>query len=84
MKLSLIVIKFLFIGALFIVSTQNLYLSDSDDFDKFVGIYTSWLSNLFDNAKAITGYVVKSEWLPNDSTDIGSKVLRNSGLFGDS
>ena len=83
MKISLILLKFLFIGALFIVSTHNFHLSDKDDFDSFVSLYKVWVSSLFDNMKDISGYIVKSEWLPGDRTEISFELVRDSGIFKD-
>lgn len=68
MKISLIIIKFLFIGALFIIASQHLYLSVADDRTTFLNSFYDWLSNLFDNSWQIVGYVAKSEWLPQNST----------------
>lgn len=61
---------FLIIGALFIISNQNLALSDGDNFAKFRVSYYSWFSHIFDNGKNIAGYVVKSEWLPSENQGI--------------
>ena len=69
MKLYLILIKFLFLGALFIVSNNHLYLSHQEDFTTFGNMYYSWMSTLFDHAKQITFFVVKSEWLPNENNE---------------
>ncbi len=71
MKVSLIVLKLLFLGALFIVSNHELYLKDSGDRDTFVSMYSSWLSVLFEQGLEITSYVVKFEWLPINETQIG-------------
>ena len=70
MKVSLIVLKLLFLGALFIVSNHELYLKDSGDRDTFVSMYSSWLSVLFEQGLEITSYVVKFEWLPINETQI--------------
>ena len=67
MKIILLILKFLFIGALFIVSNHNLYLSDSGDFETFKEMYIFWLDSLFDSFSDITGYVVQSDWLPQES-----------------
>ena len=61
MKLWMILVKFLFIGGLFLVSNHNLYLNDDADLDK---LYTSWLSQLYSQTGEIVGYVTNSEWLP--------------------
>jgi len=58
------------VGALFIVSNQTLYLQESEDMSQFITLYQSWLSNIFDNALEITGYVTRSEWLPQSQGDI--------------
>ena len=64
MKISLIVLKLLFLGALFIVSNHELYLKDADDRGTFMNMYSSWLSVLFEQGIEVTSYVVKFEWLP--------------------
>ena len=64
MKLTIILIKFFFISALFIVSNNNLHLAVDSERQTFFDISVSWLHELFDNTKALAGYVVKSEWLP--------------------
>ena len=67
MKLSIIILKFLFIGALFIISNENLALHNPDSREIFYQHYFSWLSTIFDHAKQITGYVVNSGWLPGEN-----------------
>jgi hypothetical protein len=66
MKVSLIIIKFLLIGALFIVSNKNLYLSHQEDLNTFFDLYYSWLGTLYTHAMQISGYVVDVEWLPKN------------------
>ena len=76
MKLWIIVVKFLFFGALFIVSNQNLYLSENEDMNAFLNFYYSWLNNLYTHVQDITGYVVNSEWLPvANSTVEGFEIV---------
>lgn len=67
MKLIIILIKFFFVGTLFIVSNNNLHLGIDSERQAFFDISLSWLHELFDNVKDLTGYVVNSEWLPNAS-----------------
>jgi len=68
MKVSLIVLKLLFLGALFIISNQELYLKDTSDRDTFLNLYSSWLNTLFEQGLKVTSYVVKFEWLPINET----------------
>lgn len=67
MKLILILIKVFVIGALLIISNQNLSISDSSNREYFINEYTSWVSNLFEKGLSITSYVIKNEWLPETS-----------------
>jgi len=64
MRTLFIILIFLALGAFFIISNHNLHIGAKAEFEKFSGLYYSWLSGLFDNAKDITGYVIKSDWLP--------------------
>jgi hypothetical protein len=79
MKIPIIIIKFFFIGALFIVSNNNLHLQNHDDFSSFGNIYYNWLSSIFDHSKTIVGYVAEADWLPplNDSS-AAAKVLNTT------
>jgi len=65
MRIRVLILLFLLVGAFFIVSNNDLHLNSKYDLQKFVGLYYSWLSGLFDNLKVITGYVIKSDWLPS-------------------
>jgi hypothetical protein len=40
-------------------------LYEKDSRDLFFDKYYSWLSRLFDQGAELTGYVVKSHWLPS-------------------
>ncbi len=74
MKFTIVIIKFLFIGALFIVSNNNLHLADKHDMSTFLSIYYSWMDNVFLNAKVLTGYVLKSEWVPSGNYSRSERV----------
>ena len=69
MKFTIILVKLLFLGALFIISNQNLHLIDSHEREIFVNSYSSWLGDLFEHGQEVTAFVVKFEWLP--SKDVG-------------
>ena len=64
MKILIIFIMFLFIGAFFIISENNLALNKTGNVDRVLGIYSLWLSQIFDNARVMTGDVVRMNWLP--------------------
>ena len=64
MKIGIIIVKFIFIGALFIVSNQNLHLLEFDDRQEFYDYFGNWMEGIYDHSLEITGYVLNSEWLP--------------------
>ncbi len=77
MKITISLVKFLFIGALFIVSNENLFLNNPEHLSKFFELFYIWLSGIFSQAWQITGYVINSEWLPgNASTPIIETLSR--------
>ena len=64
MKSILIVLKLFFLGGLFIISNNELYMGNVEDREIFMNKYTFWVGNLFGQILDVTGYVVKFEWLP--------------------
>lgn len=60
----MLILMFLFLGAFFIISNEGLKISNGEDFYKLGESYYSWVGGLFLNAKSLTGYVVKFDWLP--------------------
>jgi len=81
MKVYIFILKFLFVGALFIISNQNLYLTHHEDLTRFSGLYYSWLGNVFSNVVSLTAYVVKFEWLPI-TNETASKVENIDVRYG--
>jgi len=62
----LIIIKFFFISALFIISNGDLYLRDSEQREIFFDSYSSWFKGVFNQGAEIVGYVIESKWLPQN------------------
>ncbi len=69
MKIFILLFMFLFLGAFFIISNENLSLRESSDFNRFGEEYYNWLGDLFEGAKGISAYVVKNDWLPSIESD---------------
>lgn len=67
--LVLITIKFLLISALFIISNGNLHIRDAEERGIFFDAYSSWAKGVFSQGAEIVGYVVNSQWLPDE--DLG-------------
>jgi len=64
MKVTIIIIKLLFLGALFIISNHELYLSEINDREVFFNMYYDWIDGIFSQTLSVTAYVAKFEWLP--------------------
>ncbi|PIN91222.1 hypothetical protein COU61_02330 [Candidatus Pacearchaeota archaeon CG10_big_fil_rev_8_21_14_0_10_35_13] len=70
MRIISIILFFFLLGAFFIISEKNLYLTNNQDQITFKNDYTFWITHL---STAVTksyvtlvGNVVKLEWLPKD------------------
>lgn len=66
MKTFLFIMLFLFIGAFFIISNEEIALDSSENVNLFFSEYGEWIDSLFGNGKVVVGYVVKMEWLPGE------------------
>ncbi len=62
----LILIKFFFISALFIIGNENLYLRDSVDRETFFSTYSIWLGNIFGQSVEVASFVINLKWLPHN------------------
>jgi hypothetical protein len=74
MKIPMLIISFIMISALFIISNDNLHMQNASDRAIFGNSYYLWLGSLFDNMKAVTGYVVHANWLPVTNKTILNKT----------
>lgn len=64
MKIQIILIKLFVIGALFIISNQNLHLGIQAEREIFFDAYLGWVKDMANSIIHLTGNVAKSEWLP--------------------
>ena len=69
MRLLIFAMKFFFIGAFFIISTQNLALAHEGNLDVFAQEYGEWIVDVAQKVGGLTAYVVKVEWLPEVEED---------------
>ncbi|MEX0920340.1 MAG: hypothetical protein WDZ69_02030 [Candidatus Pacearchaeota archaeon] len=65
--LALVIIKFFFISALFVVSNGNLHLGDSGEREVFFDVYSGWLGSIFLQVSEVAEYVLDSSWLPENN-----------------
>lgn len=65
MKIALLILKLLFLGALFIISNHELYLKEAADRETFFDLYYDWIRSMVNQGFDVTAYVVKFEWLPD-------------------
>jgi len=64
MKIAIFLVVFFLAAAFTIISNNNLHVGNSEEFNKFAGIYYSWFFNIFENTKTLTGHVVNLDWMP--------------------
>ena len=64
MKLLMLAVMLIFIGAFFIVSNSNLALGQEGNAQKFVSMYKTWIFSITDNLLKTTGYMIKLDWPP--------------------
>lgn len=58
------IVMFLLVGAFFIISNNNLALSQEGNGQKFISMYKAWIFSITDNLLKTTGYMIKLDWLP--------------------
>jgi len=69
MKVYMFIVMFLFIGIFFIVSNENLKLSEKGNVDKLVSLSIGWIGEVFENTKSISGEIINLDWLPKNETE---------------
>lgn len=65
MKIQMIIVKLLVLGALFIISNQNLHLGILQEREIFFNAYSGWIESIVGKIIDVTGNAVRLEWLPN-------------------
>jgi len=79
MKITIIIVKLLFLGGLLILSNYNLHLSNSTERGIFFDSYYVWIGSLFDQGVQLTAYVVKFEWMPRSDRELGKGEIEIKG-----
>ena len=69
MRVLMLIVFFLALGAFFVISNENLQLRNETDFIEFGNIFYSWIQSLFSNIIGLTGYVTHFDWLPKNITN---------------
>ena len=64
MKILMIFFMLFVVGALFIISNNNLAMHKKENFEKFSELYTRWIDQIYINSQTLTGEVIKLDWLP--------------------
>ena len=64
MKLILFLFMFLILGALLIISNNNLAFYKESNVNQFNTLYFEWLDGVYSNVQIMTGNLIKLEWLP--------------------
>jgi len=78
MKVLMLVIIFLLIGAFSIISNENIKMNSKENIGSFFKSYSNWFDKLINNGKTVAGYVVKIKWMPDKQTDLVNNKAQNS------
>jgi len=54
---------FFILGALIIISNNNLALYKDKNIYEFKNLYFAWIDNVLKNTQIITGKIIKLDWL---------------------
>lgn len=71
MKAVIIFVKVFVLAALILISNHNLALIKPEARTQFVDLYLAWLDGFYTKGLEVTGYVVRSEWLPSAEFELG-------------
>jgi hypothetical protein len=55
---------FFILGALLIISNNNLALYKQENLEEFSDLYIEWIDQIFNNFQEITGNAIKLDWIP--------------------
>ena len=64
MRLLIFVIIFFILGALVIISNNNLALYNKENLEIFSQLYINWLDDVYSNVYNLTGKIIELDWLP--------------------
>ena len=64
MKIVLFVMVFFILGALLIISNNNLALYNPLNVKTFLNLYSNWLDGVYSNSLSLSGKIIELDWLP--------------------
>jgi len=53
---------FFILGALLIISNNELSFTEKSNFGKFSGLYVGWLNKIYFNFQILTGNIIRLDW----------------------
>lgn len=57
---------FFLLGALLIISNNNLALINRNNLKTFSDLYVGWLDDIYSNTYSLTGKIIQLDWLPKE------------------
>lgn len=64
MRILLFVMIFFIIGALLIISNNNLALYNPSNVKSFINFYSNWIDDIFLNSFNLIEKIIELDWLP--------------------
>ena len=64
MKILIFVLMFFIIGALFIITNDNLAMYRQENIERFSKLYFEWINQIYVNTQALMRETLRLDWLP--------------------
>ena len=64
MKILMILVMFFAVGALLIISNNNLFLYKPENVSKFKSLYFNWIDGIYNNFELAYKDLISMKWFP--------------------
>jgi hypothetical protein len=64
MKFLIFILMFFILGALLIISNENIYVGNQQGLNLFFNPYLNWLNSVYFNFQNIFSSVIGLDWIP--------------------
>ena len=78
MRILVIVLIFLLVGALFIINQNRIDVKEKEGKITFTKVYAKWLWDSAKNIKEVTAYIIKMDWLPRTEQEKAGNITNQT------
>jgi hypothetical protein len=80
--LLILLVAFLYFSFTTVIRSHSVDLKTASGVFDASKIYLSWMVNIFDNVKTVSGNVVKMDWIPQNTSLTGAAISGSSSDDG--